>query len=529
MKRRTLLGTAAAGLSGLAAPHVARAQGARLLRFIPQADLSTLDPHWNTAYVTRNHGFMVFDTLYGVDSDYRVSGQMVAGHVAEDGGKLWTLTLRDGLMWHDGTPVLARDCVASIRRWGSRDAFGQVLLAATDELSAPDDRRIVFRLKHPFALLPDALGKTGVYMPAMMPERLAKTDAGTQVTEMVGSGPFRFKADERVSGARAVYERFDRYVPLPSGTPSGTAGPKVTYLDRVVWTTTPDPSTASAALQAGETDWWEFASADLVPLLRKNDRIRVAVQDPAGQTALLRMNWLQPPFDNPAIRRVVLHSVVQSEFLTAMMGDDRTLWHDGAGAFTLGTPLANDAGMAAITGPRDWDRSRQALKAAGYQGETVALIVPTDFPNLKALADVGADMLRRIGMTVDYQAMDWGTLLTRRAKKDPVAQGGWSLFFTFSSGTDQMTPATQLMMRGNGANAWFGWPDDPKLEELRAAWFAAPDAAAQKQVAEQLQLRVFETVPFVPLGQYFQPTAYRSNVTGMLSGFATFWNVKKDT
>ncbi len=530
VKRRTLLGTAAAaaGLSGLAAPHLARGQGARLLRFIPQADLSTLDPHWNTAYVTRNHGFMVFDTLYGVDSAFTVSGQMVAGHVAEDGGKRWTLTLRDGLMWHDGTPVLARDCVASIRRWGTKDAFGQVLLAATDELSAPDDRRIVFRLKQPFALLPDALGKTGVYMPAMMPERLAKTDANTQVTEMVGSGPFRFKADERVSGARAVYERFDGYVPLQSGTPSGTAGPKVAYLDRVVWTTTPDPSTASAALQAGETDWWEFASADLVPLLRRNNRIKVAVQDPVGQVALLRMNWLQPPFNNPAIRRVVLHAVVQSEFLTAMMGDDRSLWHDAAGAFTPGTPLANDAGMAAITAPRDWDRLKQDLKEAGYKGETVALIVPADFPNLKALADVGADMLRRIGMTVDYQAMDWGTLLTRRAKKDPVSEGGWSLFFTFSGGVDQMTPATQLMMRGNGANAWFGWPDDPKLEELRAAWFAAPDAAAQKQVAEQLQLRVFETVPFVPLGQYFQPTAYRTTLSGMLSGFATFWNVKKE-
>ncbi|WP_158743839.1 ABC transporter substrate-binding protein [Acidisphaera sp. L21] len=526
MKRRTLLGTAAAALA-LSRPHVARAQGARLLRFIPQADLSTLDPHWNTAYVTRNHGFMVFDTLYGVDSAYRVSGQMVAGHTTEDNGKTWTLTLRPGMTWHDGTPVLARDCVASLRRWGTKDAFGQVLMAATDSLTAPDDRRIVFRLKYPFALLPDALAKTGVYMPAMMPERLAKTDPTVQVTEMVGSGPFRFKADERVPGARAVYERFAEYVPLASGTPSGTAGPKIVNLDRVVWNTTPDPATAAAALQANETDWWEFASADLAPLLRKNSQIKVQVGDPAGQAALLRMNWLQPPFNNPAIRRVVLKSVVQSEFLTAMMGDDRTLWRDNAGAFTPGTPMASDAGMDAITAPRDYDKLKQELKDAGYKGETVALIVPTDFPNLKALADVGADMLRKIGMNVDYQAMDWGSVLTRRAKKDPVAQGGWSVFFTFSAGTDQMTPATQLMMRGNGANAWFGWPDDPKLEELRSAWFAAPDVAAQQQVAAQLQLRVFDTVPFVPLGQYFQPTAYRTSLSDILSGFALFWNVKK--
>ncbi len=531
MKRRTLLGAAAATVaaSSLARPHLARAQGTRLLRFIPQADLSTLDPHWNTAYVTRNHGFMVFDTLYGVNSAYQVSGQMVAGHVTADGGKTWTLTLRDSMKWHDGQPVLARDCVASIRRWGAKDAFGQVLLAMTDELSAPGDRTILFRLKQPFALLPDALAKTGVYMPAMMPERLAKTDPNTQVTEMVGSGPFRFKADERIPGARAVYERFADYVPVSSGTPSGTAGPKIAYLDRIVWNTTPDPATAAAALQAGETDWWEFASADLTPLLRKNLQIKVAVQDPAGQVALMRMNWLQPPFNNPAIRRVVLNSVVQSEFLTAMMGDDHTLWHEGAGVFTPGTPLASDAGMSAITAPRDWDKLKQQLKDAGYKGETVAIIVPTDFPNLKALADVGADLLRKIGMTVDYQAMDWGTVLTRRAKKDPVAQGGWSVFFTFSAGTDNMTPATMLTIRGNGQNAWFGWPDDPTLEDLRTAWFAAPDLATQQKIAAQLQLRVFETVPFVPLGQYFQPTAYRSNITDILSGFALFWNVKKAT
>ena len=309
--------------------------------------------------------------------------------------------------------------------------------------------------------------------------------------------------------------------------PSGTAGPKIAYLDRVVWNTTPDPATAAAALQAGETDWWEFASADLTPLLRKNGQIKVVVGDPAGQVALMRMNWLQPPFNNPAIRRIVLNSVVQSEFLTAMMGDDHTLWHDGTGVFTPGTPLANDAGMSAITAPRDWDKLKQQLKDAGYKGETVAIIVPTDFPNLKALADVGADLLRKIGMTVDYQAMDWGTVLTRRAKKDPVAQGGWSVFFTFSAGTDNMTPATMLTIRGNGQNAWFGWPDDPTLEELRTAWFAAPDLAAQQKIAAQLQQRVFETVPFIPLGQYFQPTAYRSTITDMLSGFAIFWNVKK--
>ena len=525
MKRRELLG-AAAGL--LAAPALVRAEASRALRFIPQADLSILDPHVNTAYVTRNHGYMVYDTLYGLNGAFEASGQMVAGHTVEDDGKRWTLTLRDGLRFHDGEPVLARDCVASVKRWGAKDAFGQALLAATDDLSASGDRRIVFRLKRPFPLLPDALGKSGVTMPAMMPERLARTDPGTLVAEIVGSGPFRFLADERVSGAHAAWARNDRYVPRPEGKPDFTAGPKVAYLDRVTWTTTPDTATAAAALQAGETDWWEYAAADLLPLLRRTPRLVVRVQDPAGQMGLLRMNHSQPPFDNPAIRRVVLNAVVQADFMTAMLGEDRTLWRDGAGVFTMGTPLANDAGMAALDAPRDYDRLKRDLKAAGYKGEAVALIVPTDFPNLKALADVGADMLRRIGMAVDYQAMDWGTLLTRRARRDPVASGGWSLFFTFGAGGDLATPAGYVTMRATGGTAWFGWPDDPALEALRDAWFAAPGLAAQQELARRIQLQVFETVPFVPLGQYFQTTAYRSALSGVLDGFATFWNVKLD-
>jgi len=522
MQRRTFLATAAAGL---ASPAIA--QPARVLRFIPQADLSTLDPHWNTAYVTRNHGFMVFDTLYGMDSAYRATPQMLSGHTTEADGLRWTLTLRDGLRWHDGTPVLARDCVASIRRWGAKDTFGQALLAATDELSAPDDRRIVFRLRRPFPLLPDALAKSGVYMPAMMPERLARTDPATQVTEMIGSGPFHFLADERVPGARAAYERFAGYVPRPDGTPDRTAGPKVAYLDRVEWTTVPDAATAAAALQRNETDWWDFASADLLPLLRRNGGIKVEVQDPAGTIALMRMNHLQPPFDNPAIRRAVLGAVNQADFLQAVMGDDTSLWHAGAGMFTPGTPLANDAGLEALTGPRDPARSRRELLAAGYKGERVALIVPTDFPNLKAMADVGADMLKSIGMNVDYQATDWGTLLTRRAKKEPVDQGGWSAFFTFGAGLDQATPAANLMLRANGPNAWFGWPDDPEIERLRDAWFTADGLDAQRALAVQLQRRAFETVPYIPLGQYFQSTAYRTSLRDVLGGFSIFWNVKK--
>ena len=527
MQRRHFLSTTGAALGGaLAAPGVGRAQGARVLRFIPQADLSTLDPHWNTAYVTRNHGFMVFDTLYGTDADYAPRPQMVEGHVVEEDGRRWTLTLRDGLSWHDGTPVLARDCVASIRRWGSRDGFGGTLLAATDELSAPDDRRIVFRLKRPFPMLPNALGKFGVFMPAMMPERLANTPGTTQVPEIVGSGPFRFLASERIAGARAVYARNERYVPAP-GAPSGTAGGKVVNLDRVEWLTTPDPATAAAALQTGEVDWWDFATPDLLPLLRRNRNLTVAVLDRAGYGASFRMNHTQAPFDNPGVRRAVLGAVDQSDLMIACAGSDPAMWRVPCGIFTPGTPLANDVALDVLSRARDLERSRRELSAAGYKGEPVAFIVPTDLPHVNAMSEIMADTMRKIGMNVDYQATDWGSVLSRRASRAAPAQGGWSAFVTFSAGADNATPAAHTLLRANGGTGWFGWPDDPDLEALRAEWFDAPDAGAQRAVAGRMQRRAFETVPFVPLGQYFQATAYRNTLTDVLPNFATFWNLRK--
>lgn len=522
LSRRAML---AAG-STLMLPSVVRAQPARTLRFIPQSDLTVLDPHWTTAYVTRNHGFLVFDTLYGTDGQYRPTPQMVAGHTVDNDGTLWRLTLRDGLMFHDGTPVLARDCVASIQRWGKRDGFGQALLAATAELSTDGDKVIVFRLKHSFPLLPAALGKNTPYMPAIMPARLAATDPATQVKEMVGSGPYRFLADERVPGALAAYARFDGYVPRDGGAPDWTAGPKIAHFDRIEWHTTPDPATASAALQSGEADWWDYATADLLPLLRRAKGIKVAVQDPTGQIAIMRMNHLQPPFNNPAIRRALLGAVDQADFMQAVVGTDTSLWKDGVGVFCPGTPFASNAGMDVLTGKRDLAKVKADLAAAGYKGEKVALLVATDFPVLKALADVGADMLTRAGMNVDYQALDWGTVLTRRTSKEPVDKGGWSVFFTAWAGTDMLNPAGHISLRGNGQDAWFGWPDSPRIEALRTDWFNAADAAGQKAAAEALQRQVLTDVPYVPLGQYLQATAYSERLQGVGDGFAIFWSVK---
>ena len=524
MQRRTLIGS---GLAGLAAPRVVRAQSSRVLRFIPQADLTVLDPMWTTAYVTRNHGFMVYDTLFGQDTSFRPSPQMVGGVETSSDGKTWRLTLREGLKFHDNEPVRAQDCVASIERWGKRDAFGGALMERTNEVTADGDSAIVFRLKKPFPLLPNALAKTPGYLPVMMPERFARTDPFAQVTEMVGSGPYRFKADERVPGAKVVYEKFAGYIPRPSGTPNWTSGPKIVNFDRVEWTVIPDPTTAAQALINNEHDWWDYATADLMPLLGKSPGVKVVVQEPSGQIAIFRMNHLQPPFDNPAVRRALLGGISQQDVVQTVVGDDPKMSHTGVGFFMPGGPMASDVGLDALTAPRDLAKVKRDLKAAGYNGETVVLMAATDFPVLKAMADVMADTLKQCGMNVDYQATDWGSVLTRRAKKDPVAQGGWSAFCTAWAGTDHLDPSGHLSLRTNGDQAWFGWPTDTKIEHLRQDWFEAPDVPAQARICADIQREAFIDLPYIPLGQYLQPTAYRTSLTGVPDGFALFWNVKR--
>jgi peptide/nickel transport system substrate-binding protein len=526
MRRRTFM---AASAATLALPAVARAERERVLKFIAQSDLAIVDPVWTTAYVTRNHGFMVFDTLYGQagqSGGYKATPQMVAGHIVENDGKTWKLTLREGLQFHDGERVLARDCVASIKRWGARDAFGQALMARTDELSALDDKTILFRLKQPFALLPDAMCHGASNMCAMMPQRIAETDPFKAFTEVVGSGPFRFVPDERVQGSLFVYRKFDNYKPREDGEASFTSGPKIVHFDRVEWHVQPDSATKAEAMQAGEMDWWENPPADLLPLLRQA-KIQTAITDHTGAPYILRPNHLHPPFDKPAVRRALMGAIDQKEFMTAMMGDDTSLWTTPLGYFPPASALSNDAGVTALTSPRDFAAVKAELERAGYQGETVVLMSATDQPTNYPLALVAADMLKRVGVPVDYQATDWGTVVQRRALTKPPAEGGWNLFCTGFSGLDWFTPASHLPLRGNGKNAWFGWPTLPKLEELREAWFNAPDIVAQKKIAIEMQKQAFEDVPFYPLGMIQQTTAFRPDITGVPEGFVIFWNVRR--
>ncbi len=524
MKRRGLL---QAGAALMAAPSIGRAQSATTLKFVPYADLALLDPIVTTAYTTRTHGLIVFETLYGLDDSGAPQPQMVAGHTVEDDGKLWRLTLRDGLIFHDGTPVLARDCVASLKRWAQRDAFGEALMQATDSLTALSDKVIEFRLKRPFPALPAALGKPYSYLPVIMPERLASLPATTQVTEMVGSGAYRFVADERVPGARAVYRKFDRYVPRQGGTPQFTSGPRIAYFDRIESITIPDAGTAAAALQSGEVDWYEQPDMDLVPLLRQNKDLVVRVVEDRGLMGCMRLNHLQPPFDNPAIRRVLLKAVRQKDFMSAVAGADSGAWRDKVGMIAPSSPFANDAGMAALENTADDATLKKELLDAGYKGEKIVMLAGSDVPRISAVCQVMADVGRRIGMNIDYVALDWGTVVQRWNSKAAADKGGYHLFGVYFGALDCSNPAAHLLMRGNGQGAFAGWPTSPAYEAARVQFLEAPDEAAQKGFARQMQAAAMQDVTYLPLGMYFQPAAYRRNLTGMLTGLPLFTNVRR--
>jgi peptide/nickel transport system substrate-binding protein len=522
--RRGVIKGSLAGAASLAAPNIVRAQAKTTLTFIPHADLASLDPVWTTADVTRNYSLAVFETLFAFDAEFKVQPQMVEGHTVENDGREWTLTLRDGLKFHDGTPVRARDCIASIERAGKRNPMSGALMARVDEMVAASDKTIRVRLKKPFALLPEALAE--VYC-VMMPERLAKTDPFEQVKEAVGSGPFRFVASERLPGSRVVFEKNPDYVPRAAGKPSFYAGPKIVHFDRVVWTFVPDPSTAAAALQRGEVDWWENPQLDLVPQLKADKNLVVKVLDRTGEIGCLRFNHLHPPFNNPAVRRVVATAFDQKEVMTAVAGSVPEVMQTDVGIFVPGTPMANDVGVEVGRGPKDYAKIRKELEAAGYKGERIVVLAATTIPSIFAMAQVASDVLQKIGMNVDFQALEWGAVVGRRASKEPNDKGGWNTFYTWLGGFGNIFPGANIAIRGSGASAWFGWPTNPKMEALRDAWFDAPDLATQQKLCREMQALLWQDPPYVPLGMYDLPNAFHKYLQDVRDGWPQMYGVRR--
>jgi peptide/nickel transport system substrate-binding protein len=500
---------------------------AKTITAVMHSDLRVIDPGITTAYITRDHGYMVYDTLLAEDANFKIQPQMAEWKVSDD--KLtYTFTLRDGLKWHDGAPVTAEDCVASLKRWGKNDGMGQKLMDFTASLEATDAKTITLKLKEPYGLVLESIGKPSSLVPFMMPKRLAETPPGQQIKEQIGSGPFKFVQAEFQPGVKAVYEKNKDYVPRKE-PPSWTSGGKVVKVDRVEWITMADAQTAMNAVQSGDIDFLENPSFDFIPALTANPDLKVEVLNKLGFQTLGRMNFLYPPFDNVKVRRAAFLAMNQKDVLDALVGNPEYYKICGA-VFVCGTPLASDVGAESLVKGNGMAEAKKQLAESGYDGTPVVLLAPGDVVTLKAQPIVAAQLLRDAGFKVDVQATDWQTVVTRRASQKPPKEGGWNIFFTNWVGADVLNPVANMSVGGRGKNGgWFGWAEDAKLEAMRDAFSRASSPEEQKKIADDIQKENYDQVIYIPLGQYLIPSAWRKSLTGVLDGPATpvFWNIDK--
>lgn len=524
--RRVALGAVGALALSTGIGAGASAQEKKTIKVVMHSGLRILDPISTTAYITRDHGFLVYDTLFGTDEKFQIQPQMVGDYKISADKLTYSFTLRPGLKFHDGQAVTSADVVASLKRWGERDSMGQKLFEYTKELVAKDEKTFELVLKQPYGLVLESLGKIGSNVPFIMPKRIAETPSTQNISEAIGSGPFKFNTAEFQPGLKVVYEKFDGYVPR-SEPSSWTAGAKIAKLDRIEWINIPDYQTALNALQRGEIDYVEQPPHDFYPMLEKAPGIAMQKLDELGIQNWLRVNWLQPPFNNLKVRQAVLAALSTQDVLDAQIGNPDYYTVTGA-LFVANTPLASETGATQIK-PPDIARAKQLLKEGGYKGETIVLMHPTDNALVGAITPVVAQALRAIGMTVDMQSMDWQTLVARRAKMDPVAQGGWHLFPTFFTNIDLLNPVSNPAVNAKGRNGGFlGWSEDAEIEKLRDEFAREADAGKQKQLAEKIQARVYEQVVHIPLGQSTLKAAYRDTLSGLMKGPVTvFWNIAK--
>jgi peptide/nickel transport system substrate-binding protein len=514
----------------LAAPALlaalpARALSPKTLRVVMHSDLKIIDPIWTTAYIVRDHGYLIYDTLFALDGKLQPQPQMVDSWTVSDDKLTWTFKLRDGLKWQDGSPVTTADVLPSIKRWTDKDVLGGLLAKFTAEMKPVDERTFQIALKEPFGLMLKALAKSASVPLFVMPKRVAETPLSQQIGDTTGSGPFIFKKDEWKPGEKVVYVRNPDYKPRAE-PPSGLAGGKVAKLDRIEWIWIPDSQTQINALVSGEVDMLQQPSHDLLPVLEKDKNIEIFVPDRLGSTYVLRFNWKQPPFNDLRYRRAAEMALNQEDFLKAVIGDPR--WYKVCrGMFGCGTPLENTAGTDDIL-QSNFEASKKMLKEAGYDGTPIVILQTSDLPVLTNLAPVAKTLLERGGFKVDMQTMDWQTQVTRRAKKEPVAQGGWNISMTAASAVLLLDPVNNHYAEASGDRAQFGWPLDEEIEKMRANFVRETDPKKQFEIAEAVQKRILDQGVTVPLGQFVQPQARRKGVSGNIESPVTvFWNVEK--
>ncbi|WP_346433097.1 ABC transporter substrate-binding protein [Breoghania sp.] len=494
-----------------------------MITAVMNSGLRMLDLLVTTAHIVRDHGYMIYDVLVAQDHTFTPRPQMADWTISDD-KKVYTFTLRDGLMFHDGNPVTVADAVASLKRWGKRDSGGRLIFDVTESFVVKDDKTIVWTLKKPYWPLLDTLSKMSAVPPFIMPARIAATTLDQAITDYIGSGPFKFVASEYKPGVSVTYEKFDVYVPRKEPADWMTGG-KVLKVDKVKWVTMPDTQTAINALLAGEVDYVEQIPVDLLPILQASDNVVAEVRDPLGFQAIGRMNFLYPPFNDVKIRQAAMMALSQQDILGALIGNPDYYKVCGA-IFGCGTPLGDETGAETLTHGGDIEAAKKILAESDYDGTPVVLLQTTDLPIIVVQPVVAAQALRKAGFNVDMQPMDWQTLVTRCASQAKPSEGGWNLFFTNWSVPEIATPLINPMLNGRGKEAWFGWPTDEKLENLRRDFIAAKTPEERKRVAHEIQVHALDVVNYIPLGQLLSPQGRSKKLINMIparSGTSRRW------
>ena len=509
---------------GLTGP--AQAQDAKTLRIVPQADLKILDPIWTTAFVTRNHGYMVYDQLFGIDGNGVIQPQMVDTFTKSADFKEWTFTLRKGLSFSDGQPVTSEDVIASVNRWAKRDVFGQVMAQSLASFEAVSDTSFKMSFKTPFPMVLEALSKPSGNATFIMPKRVAMTPADQQISEYIGSGPYIMKMDEYKLGAKIVYVKNEKYVPRTEA-PSGTAGGKQVFVDRLEWVILKDAQTQANAIANGEVDMIEWMPAEQYAAFKANSNLELIKPTPAGSYDL-HLNHLVPPFNNPKIAQAAIMAVNQEALMRAQMVN-KDLYRPCTSIYPCDAVWASTQ-TGYFTGKPQFEAAKKLLKEAGYDGKPVVLLFPADFAVLNKFPPVLAQLLKQAGFNVDMQSMDWASLVTRRTSKELPEKGGWNMFITGWGPGDMMNPLFFPPLTGNGEKGWFGWTTDPKLEQLKAEFMAASTDELRKKLATDMQLQVYETGIFAKVGDFDYYSVLRK---GAVSGLVVapvnvFWNLKKN-
>ena len=527
MNRRDLMAGSAALAAAAGLPGAAAAQAKGILKVIPHAALTTLDPVATTGYIVRNHGYMIWDTLFAMNEKLEVQPQMASGVEISADKLTYRISLRDGLSWHDDTAVTSDDCVPSIIRWGKVDGMGQRLFTYIDSVTSDGPKVIVIKLKRPYGFVLESIGKLSTNVPFMMPKRYADKPPTERLTadDMIGSGPFKWSKAEYKPGARVVYTRNAGYKPR-SEPASNASGGKNVYLEGVEWVNFPDPTTALNALISGEVDYYEQVPADLLPVVSRAPGVKLGNFNPLGNVGMGRFNHLASPTNNPGVRRAISMAINQSDVLKAAIGQNDYL-KACYSIYPCGTTFESNAALENM-GKGNLEEAKKVLKASGYNGEKIVLLATTDIPIQTAFATVVADTLKKLGMNVDAQAMDWATVLQRRTNRNTIDQGGWNMFFTWWEGADVLDPVVQFALSGSGDKAWVGWSKDDAIEDLRTKFAEAGSAAEKKQLADAIQKRHFDDANFQTyLGQFFVATGLRDNISGVLQAPPFFWNIKK--